>query len=330
MTVKSDLKKRIRARQARTGESYTAARAHVLRARNGESESQTDSPERVAAIVLKCNEASLRIQVPGESGSFTLRCSGYDAHLIAPGQFVELTVSKRWTWRGDVYVTGTIEQVWTNVPALALTPLPLSEHGEHDPREGADEVEDEGPFADMWAELSSGPKTEYEFHEIAWGGGVGVDPADKLACLVSDAAEIVPHDPAGARALLMDALVADLRCIDAHVHLGNMVFERSAERALIHYEIALGIGELSLGPDFDGCLPWGWLFNRPFLRALHGFGLCMWRMGQPDRAREAFERMMRLNLDDNQGVRFCLADLYRGRSWEQSRGGELPGGAVVH
>src|SRR5690242_10856808 len=39
MTAKRDLKKRIRDRQAKTGESYTTARRHVLAARDREQES---------------------------------------------------------------------------------------------------------------------------------------------------------------------------------------------------------------------------------------------------------------------------------------------------
>ena len=330
MTVKSDLKKRIRARQAKTGESYTAARAHMLRARDGDPGPQTDSAERVTAIVLKCNEASLRIQVPGESDSFTFRCSSYDAHRIAPGQFIELTVGKRWTWRGDTYISGAVERVWTDVAALALTPLPLKVKWDFDPQEVFDNVEASDAFADTWAGFSSGPKTAYDFDPIAWGAGVGVDPDDHDACLVADASEILHHDPTRARELLMEALLADLRCVDAHVHLGNIVFGHNPERALTHYEIAVAIGELSLGPDFDGVLIWGRIYNRPFLRALHGYGLCKWRLGEPDRARKVFERMMRLNLNDNQGVRFLLVDLYRGLSWEQSQSGELGVDVAVH
>ena len=58
-------------------------------------------------------------------------------------------------------------------------------------------------------------------------------------------------DYAGATRLLMDILCQDLRCIDAHAHLGNWELERSPARAMVHYEIGIRIGELSLPPDFD-------------------------------------------------------------------------------
>ena len=65
-------------------------------------------------------------------------------------------------------------------------------------------------------------------------------------------------------------------------------------------------------------LQWGLLFNRPFLRCLHGYGLCRWRLGHVQDAQRVFERILSLNPDDNQGVRFCLEDVRRGVQWEDS------------
>ena len=73
-------------------------------------------------------------------------------------------------------------------------------------------------------------------------------------------------DFAGAQRMLMQLLDADLRCLDAHAHLGNLVFDHRHEDAIKHYEIGMRIGELSLGANFDGVLSWGWIDNRPFLR----------------------------------------------------------------
>ena len=125
-----------------------------------------------------------------------------------------------------------------------------------------------------------------------------------------------------ARELLMETLGADLRCIDAHAHLGNLVFDRSPERAMLHYEIGIRIGELSLPAGFDGLLVWGRIYNRPFLRCLHGYGLCLWRLGRLTEAEQVFERILALNPNDNQGVRFCWNDVRQGRAWEEMRARE--------
>lgn len=119
----------------------------------------------------------------------------------------------------------------------------------------------------------------------------------------------------------MEALEADMRCLDAHAHLGNAVFERWPERASTHYEIGKAIGELSLGDAFDGVLPGGLLDNRPFLGCLHGYGLCLWRLGKMSEAAKHFERMLWLNPSDEQGIRFLLEDVNRGASWDECTGG---------
>ena len=67
-----------------------------------------------------------------------------------------------------------------------------------------------------------------------------------------------------------------LRCLDAHSHLGLLYFDYETDIAVRHYEVGVRIGELSLGDGFDGLLPWGSIDNRPFLRCLSGYGLCLW------------------------------------------------------
>ena len=81
----------------------------------------------------------------------------------------------------------------------------------------------------------------------------------------------------------------------------------------------LKIGELSLPPGFDGLLVWGRIFDRPFLRCLHGYGLCLWRLGKFPEAERVFERILSLNPNDNQGIRFCWQDVRAGRSWSELR-----------
>jgi len=107
----------------------------------------------------------------------------------------------------------------------------------------------------------------------------------------------------------MSLLAADLRCLDAHAHLGNFVFDHSPEKAIRHYEIGVRIGELSLGEGFNGVLHWGHINNRPFLRCVHGYGLCLSRLGRLKEAEEVFTRMLWLNPTDNQGVRFLLGEV---------------------
>lgn len=160
---------------------------------------------------------------------------------------------------------------------------------------------------------------------IAWGAFPGLSADEDSTC---DAAELAEAgDRESARELLMQVLCTDLRCIDAHAHLGNLEFDRSPKRAIVHYEIGIRIGELSLPPGFNGVLVWGRVYNRPFLRCLHGYGLCLWRLGQLAEAQQVFERILSLNPNDNQGARFCWEDVRHGRSWEEGQRREEATGA---
>ncbi len=124
-----------------------------------------------------------------------------------------------------------------------------------------------------------------------------------------------------AEKILMDLCQADLRCLDAHSHLGNLIFEHQPQDAIRHYETGVRIGELSLENDFSGVLPWGLIDNRPFLRCMHGYGLCLWCLERFDEAERVFDRMLWLNPTDNQGVRFLIDEVRAKTVWEDRESG---------
>ena len=49
---------------------------------------------------------------------------------------------------------------------------------------------------------------------------------------------------------------------------------------------------------------------------MHGYGLCIWRLGRFDEAERVFDRMFWLNPSDNQGVRFLIDDVKDKTAWE--------------
>jgi tetratricopeptide (TPR) repeat protein len=124
-----------------------------------------------------------------------------------------------------------------------------------------------------------------------------------------------------AEAYYREALRIDPGHADAWVHLGNLCFEEGrVTQALDHYERGQAAAEArTIGDPERYAAPfWLDLDSRPFMRALVGRGLCLWRLGRVDEARQVFDRMMALNPNDNQGVRFLLHDLDEGLSWEES------------
>ena len=75
------------------------------------------------------------------------------------------------------------------------------------------------------------------------------------------------------------------------------------------------VGELPLDGLGDGVLLWGWIDNRPWLRCLNGYGLCLWRLGNFKEAEHVFDRVLWLNPTDNQGVRFNIEAVQVRKKW---------------
>jgi hypothetical protein len=323
MTAHRDLKRIIRERQNKTGESYTAARDRVLRERAAllgltEPGPMPSEPSRVDAAVLKINRQSARVRIPGESGQLTFRSQ--DIGAVVPGHLVTLDIEKRWTWKGDDYASGRIENPRIVVDELGLLPLPLRGGELVDLRSTSEPYRRPDPYAPLWGKLTVKPRADFRMDPIAWGRFPGAGDDENPTCEASERA--AAGDYIGARELLMEALGTDLRCLDGHAHLGNLEFDYSPKLAIVHYEIGMRIGELSLPPGFDGLLRWGHVYNRPFLRCLRGYGLCLWRMEQFPQALQVFERILSLNPNDNQGVRFCWDDVRNGRSWDEMQARE--------
>lgn len=320
MTVQKDLKHLIRNRQAKTGESYSTARAHVMSERASRLGLAPDNPvgvapSRVDAVVRKVGAQSVRVRIPGEPGQLTFRSS--DVRAIVPGHIVTPVVEKRWTWLGDAYASGRLENPRVDVAKLELAPLPLHDESLFDLRQAYEGFRSPDPYASLWRKRTAKPRRSYEMDAIAWGDLPGSGSSDNPTC---DASELIDSgNTEGASEILMIVLHRDLRCIDAHGLLGLIEFDRSPERALVHYALGVQIGDLSLPPGFDGVLVWRRLYNRAFLRCLKGYALCLWRLGDAAKADKVFRRRMSLNPNDNQGVRFCRADLRDGLSWDEAQ-----------
>ncbi|TWU43302.1 Tetratricopeptide repeat protein [Novipirellula aureliae] len=99
--------------------------------------------------------------------------------------------------------------------------------------------------------------------------------------------------------------------IDAYHHLGIIETNLGHDaRALKYFEMGYRIGILSIPKAFSGQLPWGFLRNRPFLRAAHGYGLALERERRHLEAVDVYEQILAFNPNDNQGIRYLLPSLY--------------------
>lgn len=204
---------------------------------------QPGSTQEQAVLAVKDTAAACRLLEGGQP--VTLRSSGI--WRLVPAEIATVVVKKSWLHAGTTYVAGEVQATRLDVARLGLTPLRLLPRGEWDP---AEEYWGEGEAPPEWAEaiIARGPRPEFEMEQVI----PGADPDNWDTDPIIEASELQQAgDHAGARALLMRELREDLRCLDAHAHLGNHLLERRPADALRHYEAGVRIGELSLGPGFD-------------------------------------------------------------------------------
>lgn len=272
-----------------------------------------DLSRPVELVVLSVKDVAARCRLLSADRTITLRSSGL--WNVVPGEIVTVRPRKAWCYAGHPYLSGDIEDMRFAVAALGLVPLRLESCGTWDP---ADEYwGEEGDTIDDWAQtiIARGPRPEFEMEQVL----PGADPNDPDIDPIIESNDLKDAgDHAGARRILMALIETDLRCLDAHAHLGNLVFDHSPAEAIRHYEVGVQIGQLSLGEDFNGVLSWGLVDNRPFLRCMKGYGLCLWRLGRRDKAARVFDRTLWMNPGDNQGIRFLLPAVLDGRPWEES------------
>jgi tetratricopeptide (TPR) repeat protein len=109
-------------------------------------------------------------------------------------------------------------------------------------------------------------------------------------------------------ALARKALGISPLCADAY----NLLAEEagSVEEARDLYAKAVDAGELALGPKgFKGYAGhfWGFLETRPYMRARAGLAGTLLKLGDEDAAIRHYRDMLKLNPNDNQGIRYLLA-----------------------
>lgn len=205
--------------------------------------------------------------------------------FVVEGCIFEVDPTREWMFGSTQFISGPIMHHYIDIPALGLVPLRVRE---------------------------CLPKSkEYKMEQIIPGWEPNVFGSDPILMAVELRNQ---GDALEACDALRKILKQDMRCIDAHVHLGNFTFDdaidlSSVRIALKHYTVAVSMGTWFLGENFKGTLPWGWINNRPFLRALHGQCLCYWALDQWREALKVAKYILKLNPLDNQGVEQLIIDL---------------------
>jgi len=109
-------------------------------------------------------------------------------------------------------------------------------------------------------------------------------------------------------ALACKALDISPLCADAYVLLAEEA--QSIEEARDLYAKGVEAGELALGPrdfkEYAGHF-WGFLETRPYMRARAGLASTLVQLGDVEGALAHYRDMLKLNPNDNQGIRYVLA-----------------------
>ena len=142
-------------------------------------------------------------------------------------------------------------------------------------------------------------------------------PLEQAQDLMYDAWE-APSAKRGV-ALARKALSICPDCADAYVLLAQESAD-SLQQARDLFAQGVAAGERALGQEgFRECEGhfWGFVETRPYMRARQGLAQCLWLLGEREAAVADYQEMLRLNPNDNQGIRYilaaCLLELGRNR-----------------
>lgn len=130
-------------------------------------------------------------------------------------------------------------------------------------------------------------------------------PLEKAQDLMHEAWEA---DGAQRARLARRALKVCPDCADAYVLLAEET-ARTVEEARDLFAQGVAAGERALGAEFfenEAGNFWAVLESRPYMRAREGLAGCLWRLGEREGAVEHYGDMLRLNPNDNQGIRYIL------------------------
>jgi len=97
--------------------------------------------------------------------------------------------------------------------------------------------------------------------------------------------------------------------------------KQNYEKAKSYYQQALESSEQlikEMNETKEKILYWGVLETRPYMRSLHGLGICNYKLGNKklepnllDESLKIFNKMLKLNPNDNQGIRYLIPDVYQ-------------------
>ncbi len=259
---------------------------------------------RLVALVVKQGAVRCRDMSTGKLITLRPHKNPYD---LAAGEIITVKTTKNWTFKNTVYLSGNIESRKIAIDELGLTPLALQPCGTWDPgKMFIHSCEYDSLYRPI---IDTGQRPSFRL-EDPLGATEEYDSAQDFVSMIDEWYETGQADRAGKA--LEKLLLADFRVIDAHLLMGDRVYalsgDWSAREALRHYQVGIAIGQLTLGDDFNGVLPWNELSNQAYLTCLFHYGLACERLKDSEEAARAFTRLLWLDPSDPHGAAELLMD----------------------
>jgi thioredoxin-like negative regulator of GroEL len=128
-------------------------------------------------------------------------------------------------------------------------------------------------------------------------------------------------DPATRVRLAREALDLSPLCADAYLVLSGETDDPAEVLALLRQACEAGaeaLGEAAFEEDVGHF--WGLVETRPYMRARQHLAMELWEQGAREEAAEHYRDLLRLNPNDNQGVRYQLVDALIGLGEDDEAG----------
>lgn len=114
-----------------------------------------------------------------------------------------------------------------------------------------------------------------------------------------------------AKQILKRIISDDPHFIDGFSLLGDVMMATGSQKEGFEYhQKAVEVGEKIIPASFEGRIQWGFIENRPFLRALYSHAYDLFTQQQLQESIGRFEEILHYNPNDHQGVRWLIGDLY--------------------
>ena len=185
--------------------------------------------EPIELVALAVKKSAIRCRTLYTHIPITLR----KVRWWVEGEILTVRPEKLWRFKNTNYMSGKVESTRIDIPALKLEPLSLLNPWPWDPEEEY-WGEEPAPTDKYFEEIKqAGRRTSYEMQQILPFDDPD-EPFKDPITIANDLYRSGQFDEA--YGWMEKLLVEDIRCLDAHAHLGNWDFNVRGGSRILHHD----------------------------------------------------------------------------------------------